>query len=1122
MSLSLRNSSIISIVLSCIFQCSGFLNALDIVRDGQATSLIVVDSKAEDSVLFAAKELQKYIQKTSGAEIPIKNIPSPDDKNKTIIYLGKNIDGMKELSADGFRIFAKDKSLFISGKDSIAVFGAPHPMRKSESYSEELKLSRYGETGTLFGVYHFLEKYCGTRWYMPGELGEVVPRCSTITVPDDLSIAINLDFEYRFLYNCDFPKDKDGALWNRRAGYGASCPVPINHSFHYLNKFAKDHPEYFALIDGDKRDINISSSLGNLCLSNPEVADRFVELIDDYFNKNPGQYIFPVMPNDVIRVCECPACQAQINLKAPAGGKHSDYVWNFVDKVAKRIYILHPDKFIGCACYGEYLLPPSRKLSPNIVIQFCAACRNFSDPKTKKHYTDLMNQWETTVEKKNIYYWDYYNWLYGGGSLLKNVPVAFPHIISDNLKFLKGKIKGEFIEAENWDSDNKEKKIYYPALTHLNWYITAKLLWNADANVDNLLDDYYKNFYGPAQKEMKEFWTFAEILWMKKTPETENDLYNTVYTEYNVSKLFSILEQAKARSADPSPERQRIELLISEMNPLKERVTNLRVINKASYICKHTSNAPVFNSESNEKCWENSPLIDFVTQDGTPLHHKTQMAISYDNDNLYLLFINHGDTSKLKTCAKEKDSIVKPYIWDDDSIEIFINATPQYEKDYFQFIVNAKGTIWDGHSGTENLKNNAQRWDSHIQSSVTLTPSAWILKVKIPFRDLNLPTTLPNFITANFVRNCPTDNITRYGYWSPPLNGINHTLSRFGKIIFEDNQPPLQTEFSKAYEYFSKAKAGENNEWKNSYSNASAYFEKLAAQTRNQEERLTYMLLSAFCLFLNLDFEKADKASNLAYLLARQLYPADPSINTLTQPPDKNSVFSQNILSKLTMLSKIEEGNLRLYTHLKKLKPIGNFPISPPKVPEPSTIQKIAVLLAKLAPSQSEILEKLDQALCASRLKWIGMLLFLYAEDNDGKIPYTYQKEAGTWKNLLSRYEKKWIMNNSVLDENENPCRYGMNAYLTYKLKGNLVTIRNNPNMILIADSVHFRVGDYPSRPNYNGASYMLSPRFEHSGMGTVDRTRHQEGCNILFTDGHVEWLPAEKISSDPRNEQWQ
>ncbi len=53
-------------------------------------------------------------------------------------------------------------------------------------------------------------------------------------------------------------------------------------------------------------------------------------------------------------------------------------------------------------------------------------------------------------------------------------------------------------------------------MTHLNLYLTGKLFWNADEDVDKILDEYYRLFYGDAADEMKLFWGLAEKIWMKK------------------------------------------------------------------------------------------------------------------------------------------------------------------------------------------------------------------------------------------------------------------------------------------------------------------------------------------------------------------------------------------------------------------------------------------------------------------------------------------------------------------------------------------------------------------------------------------------------------------------------
>ena len=98
----------------------------------------------------------------------------------------------------------------------------------------------------------------------------------------------------RYPWLCNFAVAPEEALWFRRVGFGAPAPVQIIHSFDIPmreNPGLKDeHPEYFALIGGERDFTNLSTMLGrgNLCLSNPGVHKMWVDYICNYFEKKPG------------------------------------------------------------------------------------------------------------------------------------------------------------------------------------------------------------------------------------------------------------------------------------------------------------------------------------------------------------------------------------------------------------------------------------------------------------------------------------------------------------------------------------------------------------------------------------------------------------------------------------------------------------------------------------------------------------------------------------------------------------------------------------------------------------------------------------------------------------------
>ncbi|MBQ7680326.1 MAG: hypothetical protein IJT34_10820, partial [Butyrivibrio sp.] len=57
----------------------------------------------------------------------------------------------------------------------------------------------------------------------------------------------------------------------------------------------------------------------------------------------------------------------------------------------------------------------------------------------------------------------------------------------------------------------------------LNDYVHMHLLWDPDLDLNALLDEYYRLFYGPASKQMRAFWDSAKAAFMKgweKSPLT--------------------------------------------------------------------------------------------------------------------------------------------------------------------------------------------------------------------------------------------------------------------------------------------------------------------------------------------------------------------------------------------------------------------------------------------------------------------------------------------------------------------------------------------------------------------------------------------------------------------------
>ena len=85
------------------------------------------------------------------------------------------------------------------------------------------------------------------------------------------------------------------------------------------------------------------------------------------------------------------------------------------------------------------------------------------------------------------------------------------------------------------------------ATTFLNLYLRGQLLWNPDASLDSLLEEFYPKFYGPAAEPMKEFWTAIYQAW-QNTLATEHEYFiaPAIYSPELIASLKTKLAQAEA------------------------------------------------------------------------------------------------------------------------------------------------------------------------------------------------------------------------------------------------------------------------------------------------------------------------------------------------------------------------------------------------------------------------------------------------------------------------------------------------------------------------------------------------------------------------------------------------
>ena len=451
-----------------------------LIENGSPRSVIIVSTDAVADEQLAAKELQQYLQKISGAEVETQNVAPADitsavraisAKKQVPILIGQAANSPDLIQR--IRDRGSDLASFIVKVDAdrIGVVGL-------------------SPEGTLFGVYELLEQL-GVRWYMPGDMGTVVPTTKTVTLPVHDTVQVP-SFPARWFAG----GGKTYPEWNRHVRMGGPY-FPPAHGLTGIQRsdFAK-HPEYFAVIGGKR-------VARQLDVSNPEVVHVVTEAAKQYFRKNPNTQWIGMGPDDGSGFCECDRCRA---LDGGDWDPFSNevsvtdrYIW-FFNQVLDGIKDEFPGKKIAFYAYHSYMRPPV-KTKPNPLITPALApialCRvhGMSNPvcPERSYYRFLMREWGKVLPE--VYERGYWFNLADPG-----FPFSHVHRVRDEIPSAHELgIKGWRVEAFNhWGSET-------PSL-----YIAAKLMWNHNTDVDALLNDFYTRFFGPAQKPMAEYFTMMD------------------------------------------------------------------------------------------------------------------------------------------------------------------------------------------------------------------------------------------------------------------------------------------------------------------------------------------------------------------------------------------------------------------------------------------------------------------------------------------------------------------------------------------------------------------------------------------------------------------------------------
>lgn len=497
-----------------------------ILKDGITEYKIVISEQAGEKVMLAKNELVEFFKKATG--ITLETITdldltyNPEDK---YISLGNTKllqnSGIKiseeELTKDGYLLKTNGNLVFIAGPSDYSA---------------------------LYGTYKFMYFSFLFKVYADDEI--LFEKVKDIPLyAFDFQDAPNFEERQLGYYNTT-----QNLLYSDRMRvriHGDNWIYATHSHFRIMPKetYYKDHPDWYSK-DGTQ-----------LCLTNEEMKAEFIKNLKVVISTHPNDKYILLGQEDSNTFCNCDNCQEAIKKYGTPSGVDMIFVNSVAEEIENWLAEVDPGRelLIGTFAYFKTLPAPATyneetktwtanaeevKARDNVFIFVAPLETNYSYSFLNTKNSLIKNAfegWSAITDKFAI-------WTYSANyfSYFTN----FLNFSTQAQQYRELRDLGAFsvFDLGPWDTAT-------PTFDKLRIYVSSQLLWNADQNVDDLIDDFLRNYYKEAYPAMREYFdttrTYLEYL------RNRFGLDATCYVNYNkieywpkkyLDKALEILDEA--------------------------------------------------------------------------------------------------------------------------------------------------------------------------------------------------------------------------------------------------------------------------------------------------------------------------------------------------------------------------------------------------------------------------------------------------------------------------------------------------------------------------------------------------------------------------------------------------
>lgn len=486
--------------LTCLAGMQAMADPIKLAVGGKSDYVILVGEKADVTERFAAEELQEYVEKITGAKLPIVT----DAGNSPFVAVGA-VTGLNVPSRwdgdDGYQIRTVGSNIALKG-------AIPR--------------------GTLYAVYDFLERL-GWRWFSPDAEGmkghsEYVPSKPTLTIepiyvleqplmkyrrrdpagwysPNSWDLIIDFIAKSRAntiaLHSEVYEPSRD-QIKRELAKRGLMLEVGKHSVMPQLlpqKRYFGAHPEWYGMIDGKRTDqFRVVFET-----TNPEAVATFANNVVAYLKTRPEIDVFQLWPPDMCKWSESP--------ESLAAGSPGERMAKLVGQVSKAVKSAGLRTKVATIAYEKIVAPPENMaFDKDTIVDFCPITRDYSMPLDDTRSAENVRLNNALLGWTKRFPGEVVHYTYYAKASWSSLPVVEPEQIVYDMKYWHkiGEVGTNIYCAPR---DFLAREVHHIAF--------AKASWNPDFGVEKWYGEYLSTRFGVGADAMKRYFKAATQISLK-------------------------------------------------------------------------------------------------------------------------------------------------------------------------------------------------------------------------------------------------------------------------------------------------------------------------------------------------------------------------------------------------------------------------------------------------------------------------------------------------------------------------------------------------------------------------------------------------------------------------------